>query len=40
MVPVHLHFGIYLETEHMEEMSVNPYPILVYAQKYKLNYDY
>ncbi len=38
--PVHLHFGIYLETEHMEEMSVNPYPILVYAQKYKLNYDY
>lgn len=38
--PVHLHIGIYIQTEHREEMSVNPYPILRYAQKYKLNYDY
>lgn len=38
--PVHLHLGIYLETDRMEEMSVNPCQILAYAQKYKLTYDY
>ena len=26
--PVHLHLGIYIKTEHYEELSVNPYWIL------------
>lgn len=38
--PVHLHLGIYLETEQVKERSINPYPILQYAQKYKLKHDY
>lgn len=37
---VHLHVGIYLKTDHMEEMSVNPYWILKYLEKYKLEYQY
>lgn len=31
--PVHLHLGIYLKTDHNEEMSINPYWILKYMQK-------
>lgn len=38
--PVHLHFGIYLKTKQVDELSINPYPILQYAQKYKLKHDY
>ncbi|MCD8105531.1 MAG: M23 family metallopeptidase [Lachnospiraceae bacterium] len=29
---VHLHLGIYIRTEHEEELSVNPYWVLRYAQ--------
>lgn len=38
--PVHLHLGIYIQTEHFEEMSVNPYWILRYLEKRTLLYDY
>ncbi len=31
--PVHLHLGIYLVTDHFDEMSVNPYYILKYLEK-------
>ena len=37
---VHLHLGIYLKTDHAEEMSVNPYWILKYLEKYRLKYSY
>lgn len=37
---VHLHLGIYIKTDHYEELSVNPYWILKYLEKYKLKYDY
>lgn len=37
---VHLHVGIYLRTDHNEEMSVNPYWILKYLEKFKLKYSY
>lgn len=37
---VHLHVGIYLKTDHMEEMSVNPYWVLKYLEKYRLRYSY
>lgn len=37
---VHLHVGIYLRTDNHEELSVNPYWILKYAEKYRLNYFY
>lgn len=37
---VHLHLGIYLRTDHYEELSVNPYWVLKYLEKYKLKYDY
>lgn len=37
---VHLHLGIYLKTDHHEEMSVNPYWILKYLEKYQLKYQY
>jgi murein DD-endopeptidase MepM/ murein hydrolase activator NlpD len=30
--PVHLHFGIYLKTDHFAELSVNPYYILRYLE--------
>ena len=29
---VHLHFGIYIKTEHYQELSVNPYHILKYLE--------
>lgn len=38
--PVHLHLGIYIQTEHFEELSVNPYWILKYLEKRTLLYDY
>nr|WP_330398707.1 M23 family metallopeptidase [Lacrimispora celerecrescens] len=38
--PVHLHLGIYLRTDHNEEMSVNPYWVLKYLEKYRLKYSY
>lgn len=31
--PVHLHFGIYISVTRKEEMSVNPYPILMSLKK-------
>lgn len=37
---VHLHVGIYLKTDHMDEMSVNPYWALKYLEKYRLKYSY
>lgn len=37
---VHLHLGIYLKTDHYDELSVNPYWILKYLEKYKLKYSY
>lgn len=37
---VHLHVGIYLKTDHNEEMSVNPYWVLKYLEKYRLKYSY
>ncbi len=32
---VHLHVGIYIETDRTEELSVNPYWVLRYAEIYK-----
>lgn len=37
---VHLHLGVYLKTDHYEELSMNPYWILKYLEKYKLKYSY
>lgn len=37
--PVHLHVGIYLKTDHHEELSVNPYWILKYLEKWTLSYS-
>ena len=37
---VHLHLGIYLKTDHYDELSVNPYWILRYLEKYRLKYSY
>ena len=37
---VHLHFGIYLTTDHNEEMSVNPYWILRYLERNTLKFSY
>lgn len=39
MFPVHLHLGIYIYPGGTE-MSVNPYPILKYAEQKKLKYSY
>ncbi|MEY8393586.1 M23 family metallopeptidase [Lachnospiraceae bacterium 45-P1] len=38
--PVHLHLGIYLKTEHYEELSVNPYWILKYLEQYRTRAAY
>lgn len=38
--PVHLHFGMYMQTAHLEEMSVNPYYILKYLEHFVRVYDY
>lgn len=37
---VHLHLGMYLQTDHYREMSINPYWILRYLEKYRLKYSY
>ena len=37
---VHLHLGIYIQTEHYEEQSVNPYWILRYFEKKRLGWNY
>lgn len=37
--PVHLHLGIYLK-EGMEEISVNPYPVLRYAENARIKCVY
>lgn len=37
---VHLHLGIYLKTDHFEEMSINPYWILRYLEQKRLTYWY
>lgn len=37
---VHLHLGIYLKTDHYEELSINPYWVLKYLEQYRLKYDY
>lgn len=37
---VHLHVGIYIKTDHNQEMSVNPYWILKYLEKRRLIFTY
>ena len=37
---VHLHFGIYIQTDLAEEVSVNPYYILKYLEKKSIFYHY
>lgn len=37
---VHLHVGMYLRTDHYEELSINPYWLLRYLEKYRLKYNY
>lgn len=37
---VHLHLGIYLKTDHYEELSVNPYWVLRYSEKFIRQADY
>lgn len=37
---VHLHVGLYLKTDHYEELSLNPYWVLKYLEKYQLKYLY
>ncbi|MCI6044003.1 M23 family metallopeptidase [bacterium] len=38
--PVHLHFGIYINTSHQKEMSINPYPVLLMLKKKIQKYHY
>lgn len=37
---VHLHMGMYLKTDHFEELSINPYWVLRYLEKKRLVYTY
>ena len=37
---VHLHVGIYFKTDHFDELSVDPYWILRYLEKYRFTYRY
>ena len=37
---VHLHVGIYIKTDHYEEMSVNPYWILRFLEERRLAFSY
>ncbi len=37
---VHLHVGLYLRTDHYEELSINPYWILRWLEKKRLCYHY
>lgn len=38
--PVHLHFGIYISTSRLEEMSVNPYWVLLLMKNQTQEYHY
>ncbi len=38
--PVHLHFGIYVRTEEIPELAVNPYWFLRYLEQNKLCYSF
>lgn len=38
--PVHLHFGIYIRTDEVEELSLNPYWLLRKMENATLKYDY
>ena len=40
MFPVHLHLGIYRETDHFSELSLNPYGILRYLEHFRLQAVY
>lgn len=40
MFDVHLHVGIYITTAHYEELSINPYYVLKWAEDQKLTYDF
>lgn len=37
---VHLHLGIYFQTEHFDELSINPYWILRYIETERLLFEY
>ena len=37
---VHLHVGMYLKTDHYEELSVNPYWVLRFLEKQRLIHEY
>ena len=37
---VHLHLGMYLKTDHYEELSVDPYWLLRYLEGRRLVYEY
>lgn len=37
---VHLHMGIYIVTEHNQEQSINPYPVMRYLEDKKIRMDY
>ncbi len=38
--PVHLHVGIYVRTEEIPELAVNPYWFLRYLEQHKLKYSF
>ncbi len=38
--PVHLHLGIYISTDHYDELSVNPYWVLKYSERFLRKADY
>lgn len=38
--PVHLHLGIYIQTDEVEELSINPYWVLRKMEQDTLQYDY
>ena len=37
---VHLHLGIYIQTSHYQELSVNPYWVLKAAEPQRLTYKF
>lgn len=37
---VHLHLGIYLMTDHYQEISINPYWVLRYSERFMRKADY
>ena len=37
---VHLHLGLYIKTDHYDELSVNHYWLLKYLEKYRLEWAY